>query len=126
MNQIVFKLYIEEEKSVLLNLKKGQRWSGSFVNLFDMMTGITIQFQQLRKLILEGIIPEIDGHQENIKIDIPELSNEKNPRKIEITGSNTLIRFFILKRTDSQVTVNWSPRLDRYQDTDLETVLTNE
>lgn len=126
MNQIVFKLYIEGERSVLLNLKKGQRWSGSFVNLFDMMTGMTIQFQQLRKLILEGIIPEIDGQQENIKIDIPELSGEKNPRKIEITGSDTLIRFIILKRTDSQVAVNWSPRLDRYQDTDLETVLTND
>lgn len=126
MNQILFKLYIEKDGAVLLNLKKGQSWSGSFVDLFYVMTGISIEFRHLRDLILAGTIPELDSGQEDIKIEITELSRENYPEIIEISGSSTDIRFIILKRTDSQELVKWSPRLEQYRETDLKTILTNE
>lgn len=126
MNQILFKLYIEEERSILINLKKGQSWKGSFVQLFGVMTGIQLNFYQLRNLILSGDIPQQYPELQEVKINITNASHLKSPEKIEIIGSDTLIRFVIIKRTDSQVVVNWSPRLDRFIQTDLETILTNE
>ena len=126
LNQIYFKLFVSEENTLLINSKKKKFWSGNFNILFERMGNINFGYDELKQLILEGIVPENKVKENALKLTFEKNKKSGKPKRIKITGRDILIKLKILSTKERKGKINFLADLKNFKRTDLNDALTNE
>jgi len=77
-NQIYFQLFVEKSAALLINVKKKKYWEGDFKNLIEEMWNIDLDLDELKMLIMKGIVPERKISQSGMKFT---MKDDKKTKK---------------------------------------------
>lgn len=125
MNQIYFKLIIKGEKTLFINLKKKKYWQGNFNILFKKMSKVNFEYNELKKLILKGDIPENKIKEHGLELSFSRNKISKKPEKIKITGREVLIRLKILDIRKRKGRISFIANLKNLKRTNIDDILRN-
>ena len=126
INQVYFELFIRKEKTLLINTKRKIYWSGGFHTLFEKMGNINFEYEELKQLILEGIIPEDKLKENDLELSFEKDEKSGKPKRIRITGSEVLIKLKIYGIKERKGKIKFNPNLETLQKSTLDNVLSNK
>jgi hypothetical protein len=84
LNQVALELDVAGEIALLLRPGKKLYWQGDFSLLLERLWGIQLNLGELKRLILDGVIPAGDTIGKDIKIDLQTGPESPSPRVIHI------------------------------------------
>ena len=123
INQVYYELFISKENTLLINSKKKKYWEGDFNTLFKRMGNINFKYRELKKLILEGDIPEKKIKKNNLTLFLEKEKKSGKPRNIKITGKDVFIKLKVSRIKNRKGKIRFLSDLSHLEKTDFDDVL---
>jgi hypothetical protein len=126
VNQVGLELDTDGEKTLLLRLSKKLYWQGDFSFLLDHLWGIELTLEELKQLIIKGLIPEAKIKEKGIVIDLQTDPKDHSPQMVHIRQNDANLTIKILKsetRPGSIVLLDYD---QRFQAAELEDILADD
>jgi hypothetical protein len=98
LNQIYFKLLVENDRAVLINTKKKICWEGEFRRLLREMWRIDLSFPELRLLIEKGTVPRRRFEKNNLEYSLERDDKTGQPEKLRLFNDEISIQLRIQNR----------------------------
>jgi len=125
-NQIYFQLFVEKSAALLINVKKKKYWEGDFKNLIEEMWNIDLDLDELKMLIMKGIVPERKISQSGMKFTMKDDKKTKKPKSIKIQQGEILLQLIIQKRKIKNGKIELYVNFNRYKKSSMRKVLSND
>jgi hypothetical protein len=126
LNQVGLELDVDSEEAVLVNFAKKTFWRGAFIQLLERMWGIGITLSELKTLMVKGEIPRSSFSEKGIAVSLEYDKKSGSLETVRLKRADTELALRIQKnefRPGKIVLINYA---ERYQDVDLETLLTDD
>jgi hypothetical protein len=95
LNQILFRILIKRNVTLLICRKRGKYWQGSFKEIITILWGVDLKFNDFINLIKHNTIPDTRHITHSLSIDI---LKESFPKQIKITAPDSTLELRIRKK----------------------------
>ena len=123
LNQIYFQLLVENTRSILINSRKKKYWLGDFNELIRKMWAIDLNFDDLKRLIQGGMIPEQKLDDAGLRLDLETNQETGNPERIILRGDCVELELKILNQRRKKGAVQFYWETSRFDRAGLDQVL---
>jgi hypothetical protein len=123
LNQIALELDVAGESALLLRPGKKLYWRGDFSTLLDRLWGIDLTLEDLKLLVVDGVIPEAKTKEKGIAVLLETGREDLSPRWVNIKRNDVDLTLKILKNETRPGTIVLLNYDRRFQPAQLEDVL---
>ncbi|MCP5102579.1 MAG: outer membrane lipoprotein LolB [bacterium] len=123
LNQVYGRLFIEDERALLINSKKKRYWKGRFKTLIREIWALDFSYAQFKELILEGAVSQKELKEKGLKISLEREEKSDKPKRVLIEFKNVKIRLKMSGRRMGKGRIDFEPRLEKVERTTIERVL---
>lgn len=126
LNQVALELDVAGESALLLRPGKKLYWRGDFSTLLDRLWGIDLTLEDLKQLIVDGVIPEAKIKERGIAVLLETSPEGLSPRWVNIKRNDVDLTLKILKNETRPGTIVLLDYDRRFQPAELEDVLNDD
>lgn len=126
LNQVGLELDVKGETALLLRPGKKLYWRGDFSVLLDRLWGIELTMEELKKLLLEGLIPEAKMKEKGIAIELEPDPKNNSPQKVRIRRNDVDLTIKILQSASRSGSIVFLDYDQRFQPAELEDLLSDD
>ncbi|MEI6614687.1 MAG: lipoprotein insertase outer membrane protein LolB [Chrysiogenales bacterium] len=126
VNQVGLELDTDGEKTLLLRLSKKLYWQGDFSFLLDRLWGIDLTLEELKQLLIKGLIPEAKIKEKGIVIDLANNPKDQSPQIVNIRQNDATLTLKILKSESRPGNIVLLEYDQRFQLAEIEDVLADD
>jgi len=126
LNQVALELDVAGESALLLRPGKRLYWKGDFSDLLGRLWGIDLTMDELKQIIIKGLIPETKIKEKGMVILLQTSTEDHSPQMVNIRRNDVDLTLKILKREIRPGTIVLLDYSRRFQAADLEDVLTDD
>jgi hypothetical protein len=126
LNQVALELDVAGETVLLLRPGKKLYWRGDFNTLLDRLWGIDLTLEELKQLIVKGLIPEVKLKEKGIAVFLETSPEDHSPRLVNIRRNDVDLSLKILKSETRPGTIVLLDYDRHFQPAELENVLSDD
>jgi hypothetical protein len=123
LNQVYFQLLVEKDRSFLINTRKKKYWLGDFNELIRKMWAIDLNFDDLKRLIQRGTIPEQILADAGLQLNLETSRDTGTPERIILRGDRVELELKILNQRRKKGAVQFYRETSRFDRSGLDQVL---
>lgn len=123
INQVGLELDVAGETSLLVRPSKKLYWRGDFSFLLHRLWGIDLTLQELKQLLIKGLIPEAKIKEKGIVISLETNRKDQSPQIVNIRQSDAILTLKILKKDIRPGNIVLLDYDQRFQPAELEDIL---
>jgi len=126
LNQVGLELDVANEISLLLRPSKKLYWRGDFSYLLNRLWGIDLTLEELKQLLIKGLIPEAKIKEKGIVISLETYPKNHSPQIVNIRQSDAILTLKILKKDIRPGNIVLLDYDQHFQPAELEDVLSDD
>jgi len=118
LNQLYGKLFVKDEKTLLINTKKKRYWQGRFRDLLYEFWRLDFDYKEFKHLLLFGKVPRKKIRKQNIRIILGEDTSDSGgsyPQKMEILTPELQLKLKISHHKTSKGILSFSRNIEGMQ-----------
>jgi len=126
VNQVGLELDVAGETSLLLRPGKKLYWRGDFSFLLRHLWGIELTLQELKQLLVQGLIPEAKIREKGIAVSLETDPENRSPKIVNIRQSDAILTLKVLKNETRPGTIVLLTYDQRFQAAEIADVLADD
>jgi hypothetical protein len=123
LNQVYFKLLVENNRGILINTRERKYWEGGFDELLKKMWEINLCFDDLKQLIHQGVIPRQKLEASGFQLKLEKDRESGNPTRVILNNDQVILNLKILNRRQKKGTVQFYLDVSKMTRSEIEQVL---
>lgn len=123
LNQVYFKLLVENNRGILINTREKKYWEGGFNELLKKMWDINLCFDDLKRLIYLGVIPRQKLKASGFQLELEKDRKSGNPARVVLGNDQVILSLKILNRRQKKGTVQFYLDVSKMTRSEIEQVL---
>jgi len=123
LNQVYFKLLVENNRGILINTRESKYWEGGFDELLKKMWDINLCFDDLKRLIHLGVIPRQKLKTSGFQLELEKDRKSGNPTRVILSNDQVILNLKILNRRQKKGTIQFYLDVSKMTRSEIEQVL---
>ncbi|MEI6614366.1 MAG: lipoprotein insertase outer membrane protein LolB [Chrysiogenales bacterium] len=126
LNQVSLELDVKGETALLLRPGRKQYWRGDFSFLLDRLWGIELTMEDLKQLLIKGLIPEAKMKEKGIAIDLETDPKDHSPQRVHFRRNDVDLNIKIMQSENRPGSIVFLDYDQRFQPAELEDLLSDD